>query len=627
MNVLIVENNPNIRSKLQDIITSVGASFVQTAEDVKKCQFLCSVHHFDLIIIDVLLPDNVHGINLIKQLKVNQNECDLWLTSSIIKQNNNFEEDNIIDLFLTKPLKENLIKKKFIELKHKKQKKTDNLFSTFYKEDIDENQWISLLENKPSIDNHELALLYCLCSLSKFTGHIYLKYKSNNQASLSFFKGELVSIEIPHKRSYFGVLTYEYGFSEIKNIKKYLKDNTESRIGEKLIKSGCISPHAVQLILKEQSRIRMSQLLDPCENIQIKIQKESSIADSQHSLDLQELRYILAHTLWSKLDKNWIENFLSLKNNITLYKTKHQDLSYTDIPWIKQCQKILSLIDNTKSLNDIIEQALKKYSFNKREIFFFIYYLLICKYIFMKENNIQTVDKKNSSTKIIQFEKKIKKEDYFCFLNISKSAHDNEIKDRITEMIRIFHPDRYIHNTSPELVQSCNKIISHLNKIKETLLDPFKKKQYVHDMEKITKEDYLQIVSEYNKAKQYLNKQQYVLALSILEKIKDQKNTPSDTILYYCWAFMKSRESFNAIKNESDKMLVSMNHVSLEIKHSYLYHFVKALYLIKLNYLHQAQNELKICLTMNPMFVMARIELENLNNSKKGLIEKIFKSG
>ena len=626
MNILILEDDQAIQKKLTDILKQPGLN-ICTAPTANSAQFLCSTHSFDLMIVDFLLPDSMNGVEFINQLPAHHKQCALWFISSIFKEENISKElkDTKIDLFLKKPLNTSLIKKEFEKLKTQKLKNKDGIFFTLYKENISSEDLTQLIKDQPSLKNSELAVLYSLFPTSNFTGCIHLCHKEyTSPCALSFSKGNLTSVQTPHKKSYFGVLLYEHGFSDIEDIKKHLLDKTtKGKIGEKLVQSGCVSPHAIHKILKEQSKIRLSQLLSGPSPVTISIQPETSSSRNStydYSLDLQELRHILAETLWAKVDLHWLENFLSLKENNIPLKTKDQNFSHSQTPWMEQCQKITSLIDGKKSLGEISSSAQQKFSFEKREILFSLYYLMIGKYIILQETNV----KPDNAKRIAYIQKRIEIDDYFQFLNLSQNTNDEIIKERIQQMIQTFHPDS-IHKPTPQILKNLNEIISHLNTIKAALLDPEKKQAYLAHLGKNSKKEHMEINQLYCQAKSLLEKRKYHEALSLLEKIKNKKEIPEDTPLYYCWAFMKTRDSFNYLKEENDHIFSLMDRLSLEMKHSYLYHFVQALYFIKLKDFDMAKSKFKICLSINPRFFIAQLEWDAIKKKNQSALSRFFK--
>ena len=629
MNILIIEDSQDIQKQLTDILSAKAPVNIQTARDFERVRFLLGVYNFDLIIVDFLLPDKMNGVDIVKKLKMDQDKNGtLWFISSVVKKNHirDIFGEKAVSNFFTKPLDKMQIETKFQDFLNNKQD-NNQLYTSFYKKDVSSKDIEEIFKNQSIVNGQELALLCCLLSLSKWTGCVKLNQK-NLSSSILFANGELVNVKSPHKKSYFGVLLYEQGLSDIEDIKKHLQDKNEGLIGEKLVTSGCISPHAVSLILKEQARIRTSQLISPGPHFAIQLEPSSELSENRWSLDLQDLRSILSETLWAKLDKKWLDDFISGFEEAELKKTPHQNLEHIESSWLAKLKNILSLVDNKQTILQIISKAKAQFDIDRVDAVFCIYYLLISQYLFLKRA-LSDVKVKDAHPKIVRMKERIKKDDYFSFLSVSKNDSPIVIKTRIDAMVKIFHPDRYLDIENTQLAPFCHEIISHINKIKDTLLNDEKRKKYIAVLERSTKEECLRILNIYNAAKDKLYKRRYKEAIDLIEKIKNLNNIPSDTILYYCWAFMKSKERFDPLLDEENVMFSLIDRVSLEEKHTSLFHFVKALYLIKKLHPVHAKKELEMCLSINPMFVHAKLELEELERKPKNrkIMSKWFKTG
>ena len=627
MHILILDDDELVSKQLGELFQQqLGSVQVKTASEVEEFHFLRSMEHFDLLVIDCLLPGAVNGIDLVQTIQTDPKSQHIWLMSGVIGPSSvPHSLKSKINFFLKKPIDESSIQTAFNKIKktEKHVESGDGVFSSFYKQSMSQKELLQLLEKHPHFQGPELSLLYGLCSFSKFSGKIILD--SKGKSFLEFSQGNLINIQIPHKNSYFGVLLVAHGYTEASKIKEILANKDPGRIGEKIIRSGVMKPGDVHFVLKEQSKIRMSKLMDPKLSLKVKAVPAEKIlqTEEENSIGLKDMRNFLLSALWAKLDSSWLKNFFSLRENYFLSMLKSEDINLLDSKWVKKLSQMLNFIDGKHSVEQIKENMIKSFSYKEEEVLFMMYYLLAAKYVVLKDS-----DKENNSNieeKLIQFKQRIKKENYFELLNLQKNASDIELKDRISQLIKNFHPDRFVGQVSAASTHICSEIISYLNKIKDTLLNPEEKKKYLNQLEKGDEKHIFKIISQYTEGKELLKTRKYSAALAALDKLKEAKGLPSDFSLHYCWAYLKAHKNFSTPKEKS-MIFDLIDRVPLELKYSALFYYVKALYAVKAQDDLIARQNLRKCLSISKDFLLAKIELAELDQraNKSNVIKSLF---
>ena len=71
--VLTVDDSATIRMFLRAILTSHGAKVTEAATGAEACQLFREGNRFDLILLDLILPDS-DGIDVLRQLRATDNE-------------------------------------------------------------------------------------------------------------------------------------------------------------------------------------------------------------------------------------------------------------------------------------------------------------------------------------------------------------------------------------------------------------------------------------------------------------------------------------------------------------------------------------------------------------------------
>ena len=625
MKVLILDDDELFRKRAANLLKRLGAEAVISVEGYDEFQFHLLTKSFNLCIVDILLHGSLNGIECIQRENIS---CPIWITSSVIRKEN-IPEDVLsqVSLFLPKPLDECLMASEFKKILYcKEEKKETGIQSSFFKPSYSQSDFKRLIFRKKYIKGHELPLLYCLCSFSSFSGSLILKSKKM-KAELFFSNGNMINIRLPHKKSYLGLLLAAHGFAEASDIKKVLKNSKGKLIGQRLVEKGFISPHGLTFMLKEQTKIRMSHLILPQEEFEIQTSEE--VLTAGEHFNLEDMRSLIAETLWSKAHVQWLKDYLKDKKSFVVDLSHKSSISeeHIHLEWMKKSKKILSLVNSKSSCSRIIEKSMDKFSFSEEEAYFGLYYLLVCKYVYLKKSSssLNTLDMQQ---KILRFKRKLKIKNYFEVLSISSHASDKEIKYRIQSLMKFFHPDQYRFDQT-SVKRECNEALFILNEIKSTLLNSSKKEKYLKKLKEGSKADSLENAVILNNAKDLIEKKDFQAALPVLSDLKDKKFSGSEVALHYCWAYLKTVDRFKS-STEENQILSTINRVSVEDKYTHLYYFCKGLYSrVKKDFL-LAQQNLNRCLSMNPNFLPARTELAEvksfLNKKKFNPFGKYFKA-
>ncbi len=627
MKILILDDDELTLKWLKDLFTRLGATEVCTVRDVEDFRFQLSLKNFNLYVVDVLLPGSSNGVEIIERCSIDTSQAVIWFMSGVVKENS--FPDSIrsqVGLFLSKPINESLVISEFKKL-DLKDNKSEGFLSSFYEEHLSSTDVLKLLKEQESVKDHQLAVLYSLCALSRFSGNILLK-NDEIDATLFFSDGNLIRITSPHRKSYLGVLMAAYGFASAQDIKKVLQSSKPGLTGEKLIKYGFTSPHSLYFILKEQTKIRLSELIQKDATYSIEL-KKLSLNTLSESFSLNDIRVMLAETLWSKIDSSWIHDFFELKGSDFVHRSAVTEIGREEdsTGWMKKCRKIISLIRDGDSLSRVVGNSVNSLSLKKEEIQFCLYYMLIMKFLYLKKNSNEAYSFKHVEGKLFDFKKRMKTQNYYELLNLHTNDSVSKIKERIMEVLSLFHPDQYQGQLSLLVEQQCHEVILRINEIKGVLLSDSKREEYIKGLQSGFQEDVVEGLVQFSKAKNLIQKKEFSNALSILESLQNQKGTPSVVHLYYCWMYMKVFEQFKNAEDR-DRVLYKVERTSVEDKYSYLYYYCKALFMMKKEENHLARQLLKRCLNLEPDFIHAKIDLVAVEQSLKkvGFFKNLFKA-
>ena len=617
LRVLILEDDELSVKHLQFMLNQFGVHQIKSC-NIHDFKFMVSIEHYHIIILDGFLEGGVSGLDMIQHIDDTINNTFIWVISGIIGENH--IPRNLlprIHSFFKKPIKEERLKKALQEINDEVMKdfSLEGVLDSFLTPSFSTESLQELIQKTPVVHGHELAILICLLAESRWTGQVNLKIHSNKyDARLLFLNGDMISIQTPDQKSFFGILAKAHGFVTETIIRKLISKGGDEPIGHKLVHSGYLSPHSVYFILEEQSKIRLSQLMGFQQNYKIKlISKDVQKHSDGAVISFQKKPSFLLEILWSKIELEWLKDFFSDKNNYVL-KFNHPKVSEMSERWQSNFEQIMKQVDNQKTISEVRKEV----SLDPHEFLFSLYYLLVSKCLFYQKNKEDDKFKSDLEARIKQFKKQMKKSHYFDLLGLQKTASHSEIKTRLTHVIKVFHPDQYL---DPKIKKTCNEILSYLNEMKDILLNTEKRNQYTKNLKTKEGENFVHLFSEYKKGKEeILNNQRYADGLRIIEPIKDEPSLPEDVKLYYAWSLMKTYKIQSINMKTVFKILDRM---SVEMKCTTLYFFVRALCYLKQDEKSVAYDYLKKCLAIDENFFPARLEWVQLKKDKS-IFKKLF---
>ena len=628
MVVLILDDDELSRNHLQSLLEQKGVSLVKSVDNEEDFNFILSIEDVDLVIVDCLLPGEKNGIDIVQTLNTTR-QLSIWLTSGVIQDSaiNQKTLSNKVDFFLKKPFRESEIDIALGQIKNSNKNpsndefsNTEGVYSVFYKKDFFESDLDGYLKNNPVFKGHEVAVLIYLCSYIRFSGQIILTDEQKKVSRLTFLQGQLCNIQAPHKKSYFGVLLAVHELVPISDIKTILKKKSDQRIGDRLVAEGHLSPHNVMFILEEQSKIRLSEMLDSSNTFQVEVKQNICSLEEMNTLDTKKIQSILLHILPPKVENKWYHSFFSIRSHFVVNKNTDDIIPHSK--WTQKCQAIIQSIDGVKNTEQLKQDILSRHQWKEHEFYFCMYYLLIGRWISFKES-VEVVEK-NIRSKAFHFQKRMQTEDYFSILNLSKNAKEFEIKKRLLQMMKIFHPDRY-DQCSSDVKKACNDIAFRLNQINKVLLDSVEREKYIQSIDKEQKVNLVTQLGKYNQAKKLLeNSEDPKQALSLLEPIKNHTRLFKDIQLYYFLAVLKNKPAVRQVIDVSQQL----ESVMLELKYSYLYYFVKSLCAFKLKDTAIGVEYLEKCLAIKKDFLPARLEKAKRKKhfqNDKNTLKRFFK--
>ena len=308
LKVAVLENDELFLKHLRFVLNRLGIYHIQVC-NVDNFSFMVSLEHFHIIILDALLENGVSGLDFIKQID-EKKDIFIWLMSGVIKKEH-IPRSLLprIHSFFGKPVDEVKIEKALNEIKKQIPKidLKEGILDSFLNSTPD----LDWIRENPNIQGPDLGILLYLLSEFRWTGRIKMKASEKKYNTiLEFLDGNLCSIRSLDQKSFFGTLAKAHGFVTEKIIRELLAKGGDEPIGQKLVYAGHLSPHSIQFILEEQSKIRLSQVMDMSKKYKVSlVEKDIERPQDGVFISFQKNPSFLLEILWGKVSLKWLQDF------------------------------------------------------------------------------------------------------------------------------------------------------------------------------------------------------------------------------------------------------------------------------------------------------------------------------
>ncbi|MCY4513270.1 MAG: DnaJ domain-containing protein, partial [Bdellovibrionales bacterium] len=430
-----------------------------------------------------------------------------------------------------------------------------------------------------------------------------------------------------------------------KDIQKAINDkNSYAPMGQKLIQDGLLSPHLVSFILKEQIKIRISQIISSRSFTVEVIPKSVEVADEAVTFNEQDFMEWSIDCIKTKFTAQWMQTFFN-KNKDNFIQPADPIRSHFNHPFIKNYQALFDKITKSSTLYNIVRELSPKISNQKitkinaedyRIALEIIYFGIITQSLQIR--TMERIMKKSKKLEhladtILQCEPN----DLFLIFGLPDKASEEKVTANYKQIVKLLHPDKYPPNISDELKEKCHKAFTKATESHETLTDSKKRDLYLKKTDDST---FINIISLYEEGLQALYSENYTLAVHLFSKIQGKPKAPGNTMLYMIWAQIKASPAAMKDKTFCGNIKKQISAIPNEERVSYMFWFINGIYCSYTGNYEQALSLLKKALELKKDFKEAKAEytraklmldknqpVQSLSNNKGGILSKFFKTG
>ncbi len=606
--ILVVDDEPSLARAISEAFKRTGYTS-HIAETPDQARNVIKRTDIDVLVVDCMLPQ-INGVDLTAELQaVSSQKLKVILTSGIFKDRSFIKESikktNAL-AFLQKPfdLKECL-----------------GLVEEAYRDDLDpDRDGLSLLLSNPQASKKEilevltatqtahgfdLPYLFSLALKSELSGHLNIVGQDQVSSTVSFHKGQICELSIEDKRSYFGVLLVEKGFSTEDEIEEILSQPGDQPIGQKLVEAHALSPHAITLVLKEQMLIRLSKTIQN-QAVDISFSVAETLS-SQTFIDLKDCQNSALDWVSSKLRPDWLKSkYLTWYENPIQIVISPSDLSgfrATDL--FRSAPEALGYCNGENTLQEILELCPS----SENDTLRFLHFMLISRFAFFTDRKRKTADYKGLLSRLRRMNLDQQGQDHFEVLGLNRKANLREVSRVYIDLAKTYHPDKIDALAPAEVKTLAQKVFSRISQAHEVLSNEKERLKYLRALESGVAEEALQGEALFEEARKHLAKGLHRKALELLLEIKKLKSRRSDLFIYIAWAKLKVGAPANKLTQLIEDVKKDLKEVPPEDRHQAPYLFVKGVFYRSIGDIRKAKMNLKHALAIDPYFLEAKREL------------------
>lgn len=584
INVLIVDDDPTQGKALLEAFNRQGftatwcSSAAQALTTAQRQEFHC-------LFIDCVLP-KMNGVDLAEEItNLAVTKPKLFLYSGIFRDRS-FIKDAIertkCQAFLTKPLDLENILGSMDGLFGAVENGEDDppLLRLYSRKNLSDDEILSIIAEETTIHGLHLPALLKALQKSRLSGDLSLISGVGDMSTVSFYDGRVFSVRTPDKETYFGAIAVEFGFVAADDILDAVKNPSTKRIGQKLIESFSLSPHAINVILEEQLALRMSQCV---QNSVVSLQWTNRKYDSPESaLNITRFESLCQDWLSSKFDLETLRSALGLWANFELEGNFHFE--------IKEPQSLEKLAQR----DGFIEERDLPYLFRQ---------LLLKEAFFGAKTEEQQQDFSFLESRLDLFLKEYRSKNYFQLLGLSETAKSLEINKSFNELDSHFNPRKLPENCPPGVIVKATKVFAKIEKAYQILSDDSARGNYLVSMDNERAQNRMAAEPVLRAAILELHHNHPAEAAEKFQSLIDKKLEIRDLRSYRIWAGIKADRTYRGI---------TLDQIPPEERHTAPYMMACGVYFRSKGKVQKAVEAFRKAHILDPRLNVAKSELKNL---------------
>lgn len=616
-NILIVDDDRNYAESLKQAVLRSGfrCYIVHNPEDALSYVKIQDVH---AVVIDCMLP-KMNGLELVQKIKsAHPTPLKIFLMSGIFKDkqfiSSSLKKTEAVE-FYTKPFEVKELISKLESLFSGVEETEDNfnpLVRLYLDREENPRKVIKLINNAEGLHNFDLPWVFRVLLNCRATGHLNIACTNGDIAGVGFSNGEIVQVNIKNEASLLGLLLVEQGYLNRNDLNEALEKNANSKlIGHYLVEHNYVSPHAINIVLKEQLIWRLKRLIADSQ-MELNFVKSEDIATIA-CIDEGDFSQFLVETIENIIRPDWFKtHYMGLSQNMMSLndQTSEQLNRARMIPMIARTfPSFEALMVRGTSLEEIIAQNPNI----ENNILKVIHYFNVMGYIKI-QNVHKTLNFNHQAKRLQKLQIELESKNYFERLGVSRSAKEPDIRKAYFDLAKVLHPDKLSENTPAQIKELSEKVFDKIQVAYDTLKKDDRKEAYLQELAAEQSEKMLQADQIFESGRKLLYDGHYSQAKKQIQKAAKIIDNP-DLRIHSLWCDIKTTNNpAPGFIADIDKRL---NQIPLEARDTPAYYLVRGLYYVLIHENDKAKKYFSTAMTMDHAFISARRELSQIKGSSK----------
>lgn len=637
--IVILEDDQALLAALKSGFTREGFEVFGSGKPDEVLQYLTK-NPPKALFVDCLLP-GTSGVDFVTSLKKNNNllNCDVYLMSGLFTDSG-FVRDSIRTTqakgFIKKPfdLKEVIdLVRSPNEAEHEEDvPPRKSLYQLFSKSKVTLREKRKAIEALEEVHGFDLPFLYSLLVETKATGHLNIMRPNGDIFGVSLAQGKIIQVDILDQETQLGKLLIEAGFILPDDLDSALNISVPKRLGEKLIKNNLLSPHAFNIALANQMSIRLSRTIFD-EPIKVNF-VASEVELTYPHIDSESLSSFLHDWIASKISLEWLKAHYMQWGDYKLILSPGFNLtnSVLSTPLLEKTSGILDVLTKGVTLNQLLEvQGLDNETTYKALHLLAVRGLVI---FVAQKGDFDDVERRKKLQRIFDEMRVKSKLDAFEFLVQLTGCSESDGNQVFDEFIKMLGEEplpnqKELHQIYVDLKHLVESIVDFDNGDSREKLKEEKAKTDI--------ELKIKAASQFEEAKQCLQKSQFQKALALLQKVNAADPTVDKIKLHLIWARLGAMTEVGGHRAKVvSEVELELLQVPPEEKFEALYSFVVGLFnKLKGDY-PTAKKSFEKAINLDSTMIVARRELNSIqamtaqkpdlmNRDLKDLVSSFFK--
>ncbi|MFN9069093.1 MAG: tetratricopeptide repeat protein, partial [Bdellovibrionales bacterium] len=419
--------------------------------------------------------------------------------------------------------------------------------------------------------------------------------------------------DVDDESTFLGHMLIQSGYLATDDLQEVLKDKSPRKIGQKLIDSCKLSPHAFDLILSEQMNVRLTRTI-----VEGKVKVNfvaTEVEPVVSAIDSEALLRYLHDWVASKLPMAWLESLYLMWSGQKILKSSSwkADHPVFSTSFVKRLDRFPSRFENPITLNELLSiEGYDAISVHKAMHLMLLKGLII----FSSEKTSFDATSQRQHLKKIQgqIEGKSSQEVLELFQELLRGKPDNTWIDEFMKFVGPAPQD-------PEVLKMWTSIRDRFDKAIRV--------QWEQSNEEVTQIKFkekgelrLSGLQKLDEVKAQLQLNQFQKASDIFNKIKYAEELPGGRT-YRVWIQLGTLDPQNRLAQLKDIELELMQ-IPPDERYDALYLFVVGFYQKAKGDLIAARKSFEKSLAINPSFIIAKRELAIMDNVVKKPDQDIF---